>query len=116
MFRSRPEPRVLLRYVFGAIGAALLVFLVVHASPRALLENAKMIGWGLALVIALGGLSHLIKAWAWRLTLPSEAHCPFSRMFGLRLVSEAIGQLGFPGVVAGEATRVSFAWVRDTSC
>jgi uncharacterized protein (TIRG00374 family) len=107
MFRSRPEPRVLLRYVFGAIGAALLVFMVVHAGPRALLENAKMIGWGLALVIALGGLSHLIKAWAWRLTLPSEAHCPFSRMFGLRLVSEAIGQLGFPGVVAGEATRVT---------
>ena len=28
-------------------------------------------------------------------------------MFGLRLVSEAIGQLGFPGVVAGEATRVT---------
>lgn len=107
MFRSRPEPRVVLRYVFGAIGAALLVFLVVRASPGALLENAKMIGWGLTLVIALGGLSHLIKAWAWRLTLPREAHCPFSRMFGLRLVSEAIGQLGFPGVVAGEATRVS---------
>jgi uncharacterized protein (TIRG00374 family) len=72
-----------------------------------LLENAKTIRWGLALVIALGGLSHLIKAWAWRLTLPSEAHCPFSRIFQLRLVSEAIGQLGFPGVVAGEATRVT---------
>ena len=107
MFRSRPELRVVLRYVFGAIGAALLVFLVVHAGPLALLENAKTIGWGLAVVIALGGLSHLIKAWAWRLTLPSQARCPVSRMFGLRLVSEAIGQLGFPGVIAGEATRVT---------
>ena len=107
MFRSRPAPRVLFRYVFGAIGAALLTFLVVHAGPRVLLGNARLIGWGLALVIALGGLSHLIKAWAWRLTLPREAHCPFSRLFGLRLVSEAIGQLGFPGVVAGEATRVA---------
>jgi phosphatidylglycerophosphate synthase len=107
VFRSRLRPRMVLRYVFGAIGAALLVFLVVHAGPRALMANAKTIGWGLALVIALGGLSHLIKAWAWRLTLPSEAHCPFSRIFQLRLVSEAIGQLGFPGVVAGEATRVT---------
>jgi phosphatidylglycerophosphate synthase len=105
--RSRPDPRIALRYVFGAIGAALLVYLVVHAGPRALLENVRMVGWGLVLVIVLGGLSHLVKAWAWRLTLPSEAHCPFSRMFGLRLVSEAIGQLGFPGVVAGEATRVT---------
>ncbi len=107
MSRSRLEPHVFLRYVFGAIGVALLFFLVVHAGPRALLENTKLVGWGLLLVIALGGLSHLIKAWAWRLTLPSEAHCPFSRVFGLRLVSEAIGQLGFPGMVAGEATRVS---------
>src|SRR5208283_5450872 len=105
--RSRPEPRVFIRYVLGVIGVALLAFLVVHEGPRALLENTKLVGWGLLPVIALGGLSHLIKAWAWRLTLPSDAHCPFSRMFGLRLASEAIGQLGFPGVVAGEATRVT---------
>ncbi len=107
MFRSLPDPRIALRYVFGAIGLALLVYLVVHAGPRALLENVRLVGWGLVLVIGLAGLSHLLKAWAWRLTLPSEAHYPFSRMFGLRLVSEAIGQLGFPGVVAGEATRVT---------
>src|SRR5271166_6103254 len=105
--RSRPGPRIALRYVFGAIGAALLVYLVFHAGPRALLENTKLVGWGMLLVIGLGGLSHALKAWAWRLTLPSEARYPFSRIFGLRLVSEAIGQLGFPGVVAGEATRVT---------
>jgi uncharacterized protein (TIRG00374 family) len=29
------------------------------------------------------------------------------RLFGLRLVSEAVGQLGFAGVLAGEATRVT---------
>jgi phosphatidylglycerophosphate synthase len=107
VFRSRPEARIIFRYVFAASGAALLVSLVVHAGPRALLENAKLVGWGLLLVIGLAGCSHLLKAWAWRLTLPSDAHCSFSRMVGLRLVSEAIGQLGFPGVVAGEATRVA---------
>jgi uncharacterized protein (TIRG00374 family) len=84
-----------------------MLFLVVHAGPRTLLQNARQVGWGLLLVVGLGGLSHVFKAWAWRLTLPSEAQYPFSRMFGLRLVSEAIGQLGFPGVVAGEATRVA---------
>lgn len=107
MYRPRPTPRVVLRYVLGATGSAFLIFLVVHAGPRALLENLRVVGWGLLLVIGLAGLSHMLKAWAWRLTLPSEAHYPFSRMFGLRLVSEAIGQLGFPGVVAGEATRVA---------
>ena len=107
MSKSPAQRGLILRYVFGGVGAALLVFLVVHAGPHALLDNAKLVGWGLLLVIGLGGLSHLLKAWAWRLTLPSEAQYPFSGIFGLRLVSEAIGQLGFPGVVAGEATRVT---------
>ncbi len=107
MSRSRPDPRLALRYVFGALGAALLVYLVVHAGPRALLENVKLVGWGMVLVIGLGGLSHMAKVWAWRLTLPRGVQYSFSRLFGLRLVSEAIGQLGFAGVLAGEATRVA---------
>jgi len=105
--RFRPELRVFFRYACGLLGAALLVSLVAHAGPRALFENMRLIGWGLILVIALGGLSHLIKAWAWRLALPHTARYSFSRLFGLRLVSEAIGQLGFAGVLAGEATRVA---------
>jgi phosphatidylglycerophosphate synthase len=84
-----------------------MVLLVVRAGPQALLENVELVGWGLLLVIGLGGLSHLLKAWAWRLTLPRDVHYSLSRMFGLRLVSEAIGQLGFAGVLLGEATRVA---------
>ena len=107
MSRWRPDPRMALRYVFGATGAALLVYLVVHAGPRALWVNVRLVGWGLVLVIALGGLSHLAKVWAWRLTLPRTVPHSILRLFGLRLVSEAMGQLGFAGVVAGEATRVA---------
>jgi uncharacterized protein (TIRG00374 family) len=107
MSSLQAEPRIVFRYACGFMGAALLVSLILHAGPRALFENVRLIGWGLVLVIALGGLSHLIKAWAWRLTLPRTAHYSLSRLFGLRLVSEAIGQLGFAGVLAGEATRVA---------
>jgi uncharacterized protein (TIRG00374 family) len=85
----------------------LLLYLVFRAGPATIYQNAKSIGWGLALVIGLGGVSHLLKTWAWRLTLSGETdNLSFTRMFGLRLVSEAIGQLGLPGQVAGEATRV----------
>ena len=107
MSRFRPDQRVLFRFACGLLGAALLVSLVARAGPRALFENVRLIGWGLVLVIALGGLSHLIKAWAWRLALPQMARYSLPRLFGLRLVSEAIGQLGFAGVLAGEATRVA---------
>ena len=43
-------------------------------------------GLGIGLVIVLGGLSHLVKTWAWRITLLDERRqVSFARMFGLRL-------------------------------
>jgi len=105
---ERTASRGTFGYLFALPGLALLVYLVVHTGPKVLLENAKLIRWGLGLVIALGGISHLVKTSAWRLTLSGEAQkVSFARMLGLRLVSEAIGQLGFAGMVAGEATRAA---------
>jgi uncharacterized protein (TIRG00374 family) len=66
------------------------------------------LGWGLGLVIALGGISHVVKTWAWRLTLLDEKHqVSFVRMLGLRLASEAVGQLGGLAQLFGETLRVS---------
>src|SRR3974390_170870 len=105
---ERTASRGTFGYLFVLPGLALLVYLVVHTGPKVQLENAKLMGWGLGLVIALGGISHLVKTFAWRLTLSGEAQkVSFARMLGLRLVSEAIGQLGFAGMVAGEATRAA---------
>jgi len=100
--------RRIVGYLFALLGLALLVYLVVHTGPKLLLQQAKLMGWGLGFVIALGGISHLVKTCAWRLALPGEARrISFAKMFGLRLVSEAIGQLGFAGIVAGEAARAT---------
>jgi phosphatidylglycerophosphate synthase len=107
MSKFRPQLRAVLQYFVGVIGIALLTSFVVHTGPKAVLRNVKLVGWGLLLVIGLSGLSHLLKAWALRLTLPRHVRYSLTRMFGLRLVSEAVGQLGFTGVLAGEAARVS---------
>ena len=89
-------------------GVLLLTYLVWRAGPAKLLESMAAIGWGLSLVIALGGVSHLVKTWAWRLTLLDEKHhVSFARMLGLRLGSEAVGQLGVLGQMFGETLRVS---------
>jgi hypothetical protein len=86
----------------------LLAYLISKVNVHALAANAKTIGWGLLLVIALGGLSHLVKTWAWLITMQGERrNVSFARALGLRLASEAIGQLGFLGMVGGETTRVS---------
>jgi uncharacterized protein (TIRG00374 family) len=102
--KSKPALQVLA----VLLGATLLVYLVERAGPGTLLRNAKNIAWGMVLVIALAGFAHIVKTWAWRLALLGDAkRISFWRTLGLRLVSEAIGQLGFVGLVFGESTRVA---------
>jgi len=62
----------------------------------------------MSVILFLGGISHLIKSWAWQLTFPKEfRRVSLPRAFGLRLISEAIGQFGAAGMVLGEGMRVS---------
>ena len=103
-----PRAKSFLRLLAVLLGATLLAYLVARAGPDKLLANAKTIGWGMLVVIALAGISHIIKTWAWRLTMPGEAHkVSFLRLLGLRLVSEAITQLGVIGQMFGDGLRVT---------
>src|SRR5258706_8175746 len=56
--------------ILGTIfGILLFVHLIQRAGPAKLLASMAALGWGLALVIAWGGVAHILKTWAWRLTL-----------------------------------------------
>jgi uncharacterized protein (TIRG00374 family) len=102
------KARLPLRLLAGTFGVSLFAYLVHRAGPAKLLESMATLGWGLALVMAWGGVAHVVKTWAWRLTLLGEKRrVSFARMFGLRLASEAVGQLGGLGQVFGEGLRVS---------
>jgi len=95
------------RFAAVLLGVALLVSLIGGTGPSRVVEQVKTVGWGLGLVIALGGIVHITKTLAWRLTFLCDIRdVSFARMFGLRLVSEAIGSLGLPGQVLGETARV----------
>ena len=103
-----PRARRYLKIAAALMGAALLSYLILRAGTDKLLDNVKQMGWGILLVLGLAGISHLVKTWAWRLTLPGQfKKVSFSRTLGLRLVSEAMGQLGFVGQMVGDATRGS---------
>src|ERR1700693_374179 len=85
--------RLPLRLLAGMFGVLLLTYLVWRAGPAKLLAGMVALGWGLSLIIALGGVSHLVKTWAWRLTLLDDKHqVSFARMLGLRLGAAAVGQ------------------------
>ncbi len=108
MSNAITQVRLPLRMLAGTFGVLLLGFLVWRTGTSMLRESIDAIGWALILVIALAGVSHVLKTWAWRITLLAEKrHVSFSRMFGLRLGSEAAGQLGFLGQMFGENLRVS---------
>ena len=90
------------------LGFALLAHLILRTGPQKVLEHAKAVGWGVVLVILLGGVSHLVKTWAWRLTFRSEIRgVSVARTFALRLASEAAGNFGLAGQVLGDSMRVS---------
>jgi len=98
-----------LRYLVPLLGIVLLVWLIRRTGTATVAEEIKSIGWwGFVLVLSLGGLSHLIKTWSWRLSFQCDIrNVSFARTLGLRLISEAIAILGLPGQVLGEAARVS---------
>jgi hypothetical protein len=65
-------------------------------------------GWGLALIIILGGSSQLIRTCAWRQTFMCDIRgLSWSRSLGTQLASDACGQLGLAGKMLGDGIRVS---------
>ena len=108
MSKLIPTRRFLLRSLTTACGVVLLAMLVWRAGPSKLVEDVARLGWGIALVLALGGIPHVLKAWAWRFTLLKEARkTTFAQLLQLRLASEAIGNFGALGQIFGESIRVS---------
>lgn len=105
---SKAMWRLPLRLLAVIFGISLFVYLVHRAGPTNLLESMVTLGWGLVLVLAWGGVAHVLKTWSWRITLLDEKrHVSFPRMLGLRLASEAVGQFGGLGQMIGEGVRVS---------
>ena len=100
--------RLPLRVLGAMLGILLFIHLIHRTGPAKLLASMVALGWGLALVVAWGGVSHILKTWAWRLTLlHGKYQVSFGRMLALRLSSEAVGQFGGLAQLFGEGLRVS---------
>ena len=91
----------------AAFGLGLLAYLVCRTGPGVLIKQMEEVGWGMGVIILLAGVSHVLKTCAWRFTSSELRHVQFSRTFALRLISEAVGQLGLAGQFAGDTLRVA---------
>jgi phosphatidylglycerophosphate synthase len=108
MLRIPSKAQLPLRLIAIAMSAGFFFFLIWRSGPSKLWKSLSELGWGIILVIALAGVSHLARTWGWRLTLGDDQHkISFSRLVGLRLGAEAAGQLGILGQTLGDSVRVS---------
>jgi Lysylphosphatidylglycerol synthase TM region len=101
---------IFLRSLAAFLGFGLLAVLVHRSGPGIVWRQVQAVGWGLAVIIILGGVSQLIKTWAWR----SNFRCDISGLswphcLGAQLMSDAAGQLGVAGKLVGEGMRVSLS-------
>src|SRR5580704_10143581 len=100
--------RLALRTLTAAFGVGLLIYLVRRVGSENLLQSVVRLGWGLALIIALAGVAHLVRAWAWRMTLAGwRGKISLLRMLQVRMASEAAGQVGILGHLFGDGLRIS---------
>jgi phosphatidylglycerophosphate synthase len=108
MLKIPSKAQLPLRLFAIAMSAGFFVYLIWRAGPNKLWKSLIELGWGIILVIALAGVSHVARTWGWRLTLGDDQHkISFSRMVGLRLGAEAAGQLGILGQTFGDSVRIS---------
>jgi len=108
MLRIPSKAQLPLRLIAIAASAGFFFYLIWRTGPSKLWRSLSELGWGIILVMALAGVSHLARTWGWRLTLGDEQHkISFSRLVGLRLGAEAAGQLGILGQTLGDSVRVS---------
>jgi len=100
----------LFRLFAPLVGLTLLGGLIFRAGPGVVWRQVQAVGWGLALIIVLGGFSQLIKTWSWRKAFRGDiSRLSWSRTFASQLIADAAGQLGLAGKMLGEGIRVSLS-------
>jgi len=106
--RLRSLIQISLRFFAALLGLGLLGYLVFRTGPGVVWKQLQAVGWGLVLIIILGGFSQFIKTCAWRQAFTCDINgLSWSRSFVAQLISDAIGQFGVAGKVVGEGTRIS---------
>jgi Lysylphosphatidylglycerol synthase TM region len=90
----------------SAVGLALFVYAVRLAGVGEILDGIRRVGWGLVLIISLGGIRFLVRAQCWRLCLPGAAQLTFGHALVAFLAGDAVGSVTPLGLLASEPTKV----------
>ena len=106
-----PSPRrgVSVTGVLTAVGGlALLAWVVRAVGVAEIVADVRQVGWGLAIVVILGGLRFLLRAAAWRLCLDPPHTLRLRDAFAAVICGDAIGNLTPLGPLVGEPAKAAF--------
>ena len=101
-------PRVSISGVLTAFaGLALLVFVVAQVGVAEIAADIRQVGWGLLLVIVIGGVRFLLRAAAWRLCLDPPHALSLGDAFAAVICGDTIGNLTPLGPLVGEPAKAA---------
>jgi lysylphosphatidylglycerol synthase-like protein len=92
----------------AAGGLALLVWVVRRVGVAEIAADVRQVGWGLAIIVAIGGLRFLLRAAAWRLCLDPPHTLRLRDAFAAVICGDAIGNLTPLGPLVGEPAKAAF--------
>lgn len=86
---------------------ALFVYVLRRTGTGSILDSARALGWGFAVLILLSGLRHALRTAAWHASIdPATPRPGLLDLFGLRLVGEALNGATPAGPLLGESVKV----------
>ena len=98
------------RYLCGlslAASLGLAIYLITRAGLSSIFEKFQLLGWGFATLVMLAGMREGIRSIAWRVCLNQEdRRASLLRLFGLRLIGNAIADVTPAGFLLGESVKV----------
>jgi len=105
--KTRPTRRITITSALTAIaGIALFVWLV-WSYPREIWSGFQKIGWGLAIIVALGGLRFATRAAAWLLCVEPPHTLGFTTAFAAVVCGDSVGNVTPLGPLASEPTKIA---------
>lgn len=100
MFRQKLKLLVLL------ICAGLFALLIAQTGPAVIASRVYEVGLGFLVLIAISGIRHLLRTWAWYFAIePQARRVRFRDLFGMRIAGEAITDLTVLGPLLGETVK-----------
>ena len=94
------------RVAASVASIALFVYFLRRTGTASILDSARALGWGFALLILLSGLRHALRTAAWHASIePGTPRPGLLDLFGLRLVGEALNGVTPAGPVLGESVK-----------